>query len=37
MQERLVGRYAVHDVMHPETNELIVDTNTMINEEIAEK
>ena len=37
MQERLVGRYPVHDVIDPHTNELIVDTNTMINEEIADK
>ena len=37
MQERLIGRYSVKDVINPETKELIVDTNTMINEEIAEK
>ena len=37
MQERLVGRYPVHDVIDPQSNELIVDTNTMINEEIADK
>ncbi len=29
-EERLVGRYAVEDVLHPETGELIVDKNTMI-------
>ena len=37
MQERLIGRYPVNDVINPETNELIVDTNTMITEEIADK
>ena len=36
MQERLVGRYAVNNVYHPETKELIVDTDTMINEKIAD-
>ena len=37
MQERLLGRFVVEDVYHPETKELIVDTNTMITEAIAEK
>ena len=37
MQERLLGRYAVDDVYDPNTNELIVDNNTMITESIAEK
>ena len=37
MQERLVGRYVVADVYNPETKELIVDTDTMITEEIADK
>ena len=37
LQERLVGRYALHDVIDPQTNELIVDTDTMITEAIAEK
>ena len=37
MQERLIGRYVVEDVINPETKELIVDTNTMIDENIAEK
>ena len=37
MQERLLGRFAVEDVYNPETKELIVDNNTMITEEIAEK
>ena len=37
LQERLVGRYALHDVIDPQTNEVIVDTDTMITETIAEK
>ena len=37
MQERLVGRYSVHDVIDPNTKEVIVDTDTMITEELAEK
>ncbi len=37
LQERLVGRFALHDIINPETKELIVDTNTMITEPIAEK
>ena len=37
LQERLIGRYALHDVIDPQTNEVIVDTNTMITEAIAEK
>lgn len=37
MQERLLGRFAVEDVYDPETKELIVDSNTMITDDIAEK
>ena len=37
MQERLLGRFPTEDVIHPETGELIVDTNTMITEDIADK
>ena len=37
MQERLVGRFAVEDVYHPQTGKLIVDADTMITEEIAEQ
>jgi len=37
LNERLVGRFAVEDVVNPETNELIVDTHTMITEDIANK
>ncbi len=37
LQERLVGRFALHDIINPTTKELIVDTNTMITETIAEK
>ena len=37
MQERLIGRFPVKDVIDPKANEIIVDTNTMINEQIADK
>ncbi len=37
MQERLLGRFVVENVYHPETKELIVDTNTMITEKIADE
>ena len=37
MEERLLGRYVVEDVYNPKTKELIVDTNTMITEKIAEE
>ena len=37
MQERMIGRFVVRDVIDPKTKELIVDTNTMITDEIANK
>ena len=37
MQERLVGRFVTRDVINPKTKEVIVDTNTMITDEIADK
>ena len=37
IQERLVGRYPVRNIINPETEEIIVDTNTMITDELAEK
>ena len=37
MQERLLGRFVIEDVYNPKTNKLIVDTNTMITEAIAEE
>ncbi len=37
LKERLIGRYVINDIINPETKEVIVDTNTMINEDIAEK
>ena len=37
IQERLIGRYPVRDILNQETNEIIVDTNTMITDEIAEE
>ena len=35
LEERLVGRYVTEDVKDPTTGELIVDTDTMINDKIA--
>ena len=35
LEERLVGRYSLNDIVNPESNELIVDSNTMINDKIA--
>jgi len=37
LQERLEGRYPLEDIVHPETGEIIVDKDTMINDEIAKK
>ena len=37
IEERLLGRYPLHDVINPATNEVIVDTNTLITEDIADK
>ncbi len=37
LHERLVGRYALNDIYNPKTNELIVDNNTLITPEIADK
>ena len=37
MKERLIGRYAVADVIHPETGEVIVSKDKMMNSFDAEK
>ena len=37
LEERLEGRYPLNDITNPETGELIVDKNTMINKEIAKQ
>ena len=37
LAERLVGRYVVDDVVDPNTGELLVDTDTMITEDLADK
>ena len=37
LEERLVGRYPLKDIKNPETGELIVDTETMINDKIADQ
>ncbi len=36
LKERLVGRFTVSDVIHPETGELLVAANTMISESDAD-
>ena len=37
MEERLLGRYPLEDIYNPQTNELIVDKETLITEAIADK
>ena len=37
MQERLLGRYPLHNVYDPNTNELLCDTDTLITEDLADK
>ena len=37
LEERLVGRFPLNDVINPETGDLIVDTNTMITENTAKQ
>ena len=36
LQERLIGRYPLHDIVNPKTKEVIVDTNTMVNDKTAD-
>ena len=37
LQERLIGRYPLNDIIDPKTKEVLCDTNTMINEQAADK
>ncbi len=37
MQERLLGRYPVQDIIDPNTKEVIVDKETLITDDLAEK
>ena len=37
LEERLEGRFPLNDIVHPETGEIIVDTKTMINKDIAKQ
>lgn len=37
LQERLVGRYTIDPIIHPETGEVLVEADTMIKEKQAEK
>ncbi len=36
LQERLIGRYPLQDIVNPETNEVIVNKETMIDDKIAD-
>ncbi len=37
LEERLIGRYPLEDIINPNNNELIADTNTMLTEKVIEK
>ncbi|MBR4032621.1 MAG: DNA-directed RNA polymerase subunit beta' [Clostridia bacterium] len=37
LQDRIVGRYTMGPVIHPETGEIIVDDDVMISDEMADK
>ena len=37
LHERLIGRYALNDIVNPTTGELIVDNDTLITPDIADK
>ena len=37
LQERLIGRYPVNNIINPKTNEVIVDTETMITDKLADQ
>ena len=37
LHERLIGRYALHDIVNPTTGELVVDNDTLITPDIADK
>ena len=37
LSERLIGRYPLNDVVHPETGEILCDTDTIINPKLAKQ
>ena len=37
LQERLIGRYPLEDIINPKTGKVIVDTKTMINDKTADE
>ena len=37
LRERLLGRFVIEDLKDPKTGEILVDTNTMITDDIADK
>ncbi|MDR2451247.1 MAG: DNA-directed RNA polymerase subunit beta' [Candidatus Accumulibacter sp.] len=36
LRERILGRVAVHDVFHPETDETVIEAGTLINEDLCD-
>lgn len=37
LEERLIGRYPLEDIINPDTKEVLADTNTMLTEKIIDK
>jgi len=37
LKDRIVGRFAAEDIVHPETGEIIIQANNMIKEDVANK
>ena len=37
LEDRLIGRFSCHDIIHPETGEVIVAANNMIDENLAKE
>ena len=35
LSDRLVGRFTIHDILHPETGDILVEANTLITEDEA--
>ena len=37
LKERIIGRFAIHDILHPETGEVLIPRDTLITKELAKK
>ena len=37
LYDRIVGRFSMHDIVHPETGEVLVPANTLIDEDMAQR